>query len=48
MAEHGWVARIDGTTDPVAPATPEAGRRLLDHLVHEFAAFLTAFSARPA
>ncbi|GAA5038196.1 creatinine amidohydrolase [Thermocatellispora tengchongensis] len=48
VAEHGWVARIDGTTDPVAPATPEAGRRLLDHLVHEFAAFLTAFSARPA
>ncbi|MEU6411230.1 creatininase family protein [Microbispora sp. NPDC046933] len=44
VAEHGWIARMNGTTDPVTPATPEAGRRLLDHLVAEFAGFLDRFA----
>ncbi|MGI5156221.1 creatininase family protein [Microbispora sp. CA-102843] len=44
VAEHDWIARMNGTTDPVTPATPAAGRRLLDHLVAEFAGFLDRFA----
>lgn len=44
-AEHGWIARMGGVTDPVSPATREAGERLLGHLVAEFAAYLEEFAA---
>ncbi|WP_055479992.1 creatininase family protein [Sphaerimonospora mesophila] len=44
IARHDWVARMNGVTDPVAPATPEAGRSLVDHLVAEFAGFLDRFA----
>ncbi|WP_067177728.1 creatininase family protein [Microtetraspora niveoalba] len=46
VAEHGWIAAINGATDPVAPATVEAGRRMLDHVVEAFTGFLTRFGAR--
>ncbi|WP_283137709.1 creatininase family protein [Rhizohabitans arisaemae] len=47
VAEHDWIARINGTTDPVDPATPETGRRLLDHLVAEFTRLLDRFADLP-